>query len=325
LTAWTYHGGRLGAARAAFGGDDWLDLSTGINPHAWPGVADIAVDWTRLPDEAALGGLERVAATYFGVDPEQVCALPGTEIGLRLASAVVTGPAAYVGPSYRTHGEMLPGARAIAAEALGDSGDQSVILANPNNPDGSVTSPVLLAALLDQRRHSPHWLVVDEAFADTDPTLSMASRIGEDRRLLIFRSFGKFFGLAGVRLGFVLGPRVALARVRARLGSWPVSSAALAIGAAAYADHNWIVGTRDRLRDEAATLDVVLARHGLAPRGACPLFRLVEVPDAGALFERLARQAILTRPFEDQPGWLRIGLPGSAAALERLDKALRNG
>ena len=186
-------------------------------------------------------------------------------------------------------------------------------------------APAILDTLLDQRAASPHWLMIDEAFADADPGLSMAARVRDDRRLLVFRSFGKFFGLAGVRLGFVLGPSDALAQLRSRLGSWPVSSAALAIGAAAYADTRWIAATRERLDGEAAALDVVLRRHGLAPQGTCPLFRLVVVADAHRLFERLARQAILTRPFEYQPTWLRIGLPGSPDALARLDAALDRG
>jgi len=143
--------------------------------------------------------------------------------------------------------------------------------------------------------------------------------------LVVFRSFGKFFGLAGVRLGFVLGPPTLLARIRHRLGAWPLAAAALAIGSTAYRDHPWIAATRALLASEAQRLDAVLRETGLDPIGASPLFRLVECDDARGLFEKLARRFILTRPFADHPRWLRIGLPPSDAARERLREALADG
>ncbi|MEN3748182.1 aminotransferase class I/II-fold pyridoxal phosphate-dependent enzyme [Sphingomonas sp. HF-S3] len=322
---WTWHGGGIDAARRAFGEGDapWIDLSTGINPHPWPGVEALTIDWCSLPGRDALADLEAAAAAYFGVDPRHVCAVPGTEIGLRLAGSLVGGSARYVAPTYRTHGEMVPGARPIAPEALaGECG--TLILANPNNPDGYIRPRDALTALLDARAPDG-WLMLDEAFADTDPALSLTDQIADDRRLLIFRSFGKFFGLAGVRLGFVLGPAAILERLRGALGAWPVSAAAIAIGAAAYRDSGWIQAMRCRLPAEAAALDAVLARHGHVATGGSPLFRLIEVDDGIALFERLARHAILTRPFAEQPRWLRIGLPADGAALDRLDAALADG
>lgn len=315
--SFTFHGGRLGAARAAYpdAPAPWLDLSTGINPHPWPGAEGIAIDWRALPDEQALAVLEEAAAAHFGTRPENLCAVPGTEIGLRLVGSMIEGPAVRVGPGYRTHAAMLPGARQIAAGELAEVRGATILLANPNNPDGHVIDPTLLEGLAE----TPHWLIVDEAFADATPEVSLAGRIGDGRRLVLFRSFGKFFGLAGVRLGFVLGPRELIGQIRDRLGSWPVSSAALAIGTAAYRDRSWIEAMRAQLRAEAAALDAVLLRHGLQPRGACPLFRLARNGDAN-LFDRLARQGILTRPFDQDPRLLRFGLPGSG--LARLDRAL---
>jgi cobalamin biosynthetic protein CobC len=323
----TFHGGRLSEARAAYGGagGPWLDLSTGISPHAWPGVADLDIDWRALPDEQALVALEAAAAAHFGVRAANLCAVPGTEIGLRLVGAMIDGPAVRVGPGYRTHAAMLSAAREIAAAALENAIDASILLANPNNPDGHVVSPSLLDAHLIRLAGSPHWLIVDEAFADASPAASIADRINDGRPLILFRSFGKFFGLAGVRLGFVLGPHALIERVRAGLGSWPVSSAALAIGTAAYHDRAWTEKMRAQLQAEATALDGILLRHGLYPRGDCPLFRLVETEDAFGLFDHLARQAILTRPFDHDPRLLRIGLPGSDTALARLDRALARG
>ena len=323
MDRWTWHGGGLAAARAQYGDGTapWLDLSTGINPHGWP-VPDLPIDWTRLPDESDLKALEQAAAEHFGADPNHVCALPGTEIGLRLMGDLIPGPAHHIRPSYRTHGDMLPGSMPVddPAQAAG----ATLILANPNNPDGRLYAPAQLLPLIDQRG-ADGWLLIDEAFADTHPGHSMAGEVSEGRRLLIFRSFGKFFGLAGVRLGFLIGPPSFLARVRHRLGAWPLSAAAIAIGTAAYLDRSWIEAMRARLDAEAAALDTLLARIGYRATGACPLFRLLEVEDGPTLFDRLARRAILTRPFAENPRWLRIGLPTDEAAADRLEAALRDG
>lgn len=319
-----WHGGALEAAKQAFGDNGrWLDLSTGINPDPWPSVAGLIVDWHRLPEASALQELERVAAGYFGVEPAHICAVPGTEIGMRLVGQMLGGPAYHVTPAYRTHAEMIPGSMPIAAQDAAQT-SATLIVANPNNPDGRTISRTDLQLLLHGRSdHS--WLLLDEAFADVDPRISLASAVDDAERLIIFRSFGKFFGLAGVRLGFVLGPRTMVEPLRRLLGAWPLSSAALTIGAAAYQDQQWIAQTRLALPRAAARLDALLNDHGYSTVGACPLFRLIETEDARALFNCLARQGILTRPFADQPHWLRIGLPRDAADFDRLDQALRHG
>lgn len=320
---WTWHGGAIETARRHFATGDrpWLDLSTGINPHRWPGADTIAIDWHRLPEREALADLETVAAAHFGTLPHQVCAVPGSEIGLRLVGRIIGGAARHIAPSYRTHGEIFANTKPVARDET-HTADATLVLANPNNPDGCILDVAALDAMVAEREN---WLLVDEAFADCDPTISIAHRVHDHARLLLFRSFGKFFGLAGVRLGFVIGPPSILDPLRALLGAWPVSAAAIAIGTAAYRDRSWIAAMRERLPGEAATLDAMLGRHGLAATGDCPLFRLIDTDDANALFDRLARAAILTRPFADQPRWLRLGLPGSDEALARLDTALTHG
>lgn len=325
IDRWHWHGGGLSAARAYFGDDDapWVDLSTGINPHGWP-IPPLTIDWARLPDDAALRALEAAAAAHVGVDPATVCALPGTEIGLRLIGDLLPGPACHIAPAYRTHGEMIDGSTPLGRADLAEADGQTLILANPNNPDGHRFDRPALHDLL-ARRGAEGWLILDEAFADTDPATSFANQVGEDRRLLVFRSFGKFFGLAGVRLGFLIGPPAILAAVRRKLGAWPLSAPAIAIGITAYRDQPWIAATRQRLAQRASALDALLIRCGHNPIGTCPLFRLIETDDAPALFDRLARRAILTRPFTDQPRWLRIGLPADPAACDRLEAALRHG
>jgi cobalamin biosynthetic protein CobC len=325
LEPWRVHGGRLGEAQAAFpdAPRPWIDLSTGINPHAWDVTRAGPVDWTRLPDEGALAALESAAAAHFGVDAASVCAVPGSEMGLRMLDALdLPAPFRHVAPSYGTHAEALPGSMPTTLEAAetGDAHGGTLLLANPNNPDGRLIPAARLMALMAKG----DTLVVDEAFADAVPGASLLGGAVDDR-IVVLRSFGKFFGLAGLRLGFVIAAPARLAPLRRRLGSWPVSAAAIAIGTAAYRDAGWITGMRAQLLKEATRLDALLRANGLEPQGACPLFRLIRLEDAGALFDRLARRGILTRPFDYAPDWLRIGLPADDAAYARLDAALADG
>lgn len=330
MSEWTIHGGRLSAARAAYphAREPWLDLSTGINPNAWDTEHVGRIDWCALPDGPALLVLEAAAAEHFGVAADRVCAMPGTEIGLRLLETMdLPTPHLHVEPSYGTHSEAFGGSRAISADQLAaaQTGGGTLLLANPNNPDGRSLPPPMLLGLAREMAEREGWLIVDEAFADARPDTSILPHLDGSEPVVILRSFGKFFGLAGLRLGFMIAPASRIALLRRRLGSWPLSTAAIAIGTAAYRDRDWIAATRDRLADDAGALDAVLRRHGLEPIGDCPLFRLTINGDANSVFERLARQGILTRPFAYAPTWLRFGLPGSEAALDRLDRALADG
>lgn len=321
-SALTAHGGRIDAAAQRFPEAPlpWIDLSTGINPDAYPlHPANAAA----LPSPARLAELEGAAAAAFGLSTGAVAALPGSETGLRLLGTLgLPGPACVVTPSYRTHAAALPGAGAVAPDDLATAKWATVLLANPNNPDGRRVSPT---DLLARTREREAWLIVDEAFADAVPDASVLPLLRDDDRVLVFRSFGKFYGLAGVRLGFVCGAAETVARFRDLLGDWPVSSQAIETGIAAYRDTAWQEATRVTLVTAAQALDAVLRRHGFAPIGDCPLFRLIERNDASAVFERLARAGILTRPFDYAAHWLRIGLPPDAAALDRLDRALGGG
>ena len=322
MSAFTSHGGRLADARALYGGDDWIDLSTGISPFTWPGGDHLAVDWRHLPDPHDLAVMEAMAAACFGVHPDNLCTLPGSEAGLRLVGRMLDMPGRWLVPSYRTHGEIFTQGAPMRAGEEPPREATALLLANPNNPDGRILPPARLLQWLDRLEDAGGWLIVDEAYADAVPACSLAGMVGNERRLILLRSFGKFFGLAGVRLGFLLGPRAVVAQVRRMMGEWPVSAAAIAFGTAAYRDRNWINETVVTLEEQAAKLDGVLARHRLQGRGGCSLFRLVEVDDGLTLFDRLARRSILTRPFDEDRRWLRLGLPADAAALARLDRAL---
>ncbi|SFN78116.1 threonine-phosphate decarboxylase [Sphingomonas sp. OK281] len=324
MKALRIHGGRIDLAATHYprAPQPWLDLSTGINPCAWQAEPFPPLDLHRLPSPTAIGDLEAAAATMFGTSADRVVALPGSELGLRSLDVLgLPSPVRFVTPSYGTHAEAITRATPIARDAIDAISEGTLLLANPNNPDGDIDSPDRLLRIV--RRGV--WLVVDEAFADAVPARNLIPCLASEDPAIVFRSFGKFFGLAGVRLGFMIAPATQAAAMRRRLGSWPISALAVAYGTAAYRDVAWIAKARRSIVERADRLDMLLARHGLRGSGACPLFRLVQCDDAAAVFERLAQSGILTRPFDTAPRWLRFGVPGDDAAFERLDRALSRG
>lgn len=321
-----HHGGRLTEAARRYGGElaDWLDLSTGINPRPWPIAKAGSIEWNSLPAPEALSELEAAAAALFGCAHDMCCAVPGSEAGMRLLGRTLMMPGRTVRPTYRSHDEAF--ADSLPIRFGEDPGRAvAVILANPSNPEGSHYTASELLAWHGSIGASGGWLVVDEAFADATPEHSVATHVLRSRRLVVLRSFGKFFGLGGLRLGFIIAPPDIVGALRQAMGDWPIHAAALRIATAAYRDNEWIAQTRINLASRARALDVVLARHGLPASGASPLFRHVWTKEAAAQFERLARARILVRPFGDAPDRLRFGVPADAEALSRLDAALDNG
>lgn len=308
------HGGRVVSARALFGGDDWIDLSTGIAPWIWPAKPALS-GLTRLPEPEEISALEAAAAAAFGVaDPAQVVAVPGTDLAIRLLAPLIGARLPGLRTGYAGHHAAWPQARAVEElSARGLAGCDLLVLASPANPDGRAADPAALSALAEHIT-----VVVDEAYADPAPGLAPLA----SDSLIVLRSFGKFYGLPGLRLGFVIAGNAITAQLRALLGDWPVSSPAIAIGTAAYLDSAWQRAQQARIVEEGGLLDALLIRAGLSIVGTAPLFRLIACADAHRLFETLARSAILVRPFADQSDRLRIGLPPDAAARFRLASAL---
>lgn len=324
---WEPHGGEVDAFAERFGRprDQWLDLSTGINPNPYP-IPDLARDyWSRLPDSGLDAWIRDSAAACYGVaDPAWVVAAPGTQALIQwLPRLIPTCAVAILGPTYREHAAAwrAAGHAVVAVESLAavPASVQIVVVVNPNNPDGRLLDPDQLLRLARGRL-----LVVDEAFVDTVPEASLGARVGRPD-LLILRSFGKFFGLAGLRLGFALvGPPLS-DRLRRAFGPWAISGPAAAIGAVALADEPWQRATRVRLTAASGRLDGLLLRAGLAVVGGTSLFRLIETARAEALFAQLAEAGILVRRFAEQPTWLRFGLPEGDAGFDRLGTGLIPG
>ena len=326
-SALSYHGGNINAARLRFprAPEPWLDLSTGINPHAYPFAATEMQQLTRLPDAADVVALQGAAAQAYGVaDPACVAAFPGTQMLISLLPYVLAHPGADVAVLSPTYGEheaawRLAGhdVRPVASlEAL--AGVAIGVVCNPNNPDGRRHDPAVLRALAQRMR----LLIVDEAFVDLEPPgLSLAGEIGPS--LLILRSFGKTYGLAGVRLGFALTEPARAARLRAAIGPWAISGPALAAGLQALPDAGWRGLMIERLDAETARLDALAQSAGLAVLGGTRLFRLYHTAHAACVYQRLGEAGVLVRRFAGQPEHLRFGLPASESEWARLEHALQ--
>lgn len=322
------HGGDISLAAAAYArsADGWLDLSTGIAPDLYP-LPDIsAAAWQQLPQQAALDRLLEIARTAYGAPPDAaIAAAPGTQLLIQLLPLLRPGTTVRIlGPTYSEHAicwQRTADAVATVTQ-LRDLADTDVaVVTNPNNPDGRVIAARDLVDLAADLAARGGLLIVDEAFADVAPDVSVATQAGTPG-LLILRSFGKFYGLAGLRLGFALGCAGDIDALAGLLGPWAVPGPALEIATAALADTAWADTARQSYRNQADALDEVLTANGFDVLGGTTLFRLARHADAAAMHDRLARAGILTRRFANHPDWLRFGLPGEPANLARLGAAL---
>ena len=296
------HGGGLDAAVARYGGrrTDWVDLSTGINPVPYP-LPDLPAEaWTALPDAAAADRLSQAARRFWRVpEAAALLAAPGASALIaRLPALRPAGSVAIPGPTYNEH----EAAFRAAGWRVGDGTDAMVVV-HPNNPDGRTWRASDLAL---------PFCVIDESFCDVMPEASLIAEAARPGRIVL-KSFGKFWGLAGLRLGFAIGAPDLIAGLSERLGPWPVSGPALAVGAAALSDPAWAAATRARLAEDASRLDHLLTARGAAIEGGTPLFRLYRVDDAAAWQDRLARGRVWSRIFPWSAHLLRLGLPAPPA------------
>jgi cobalamin biosynthesis protein CobC len=324
------HGGDLAAARKMFPGapEPFIDLSTGINPHPWP-VPDLPPEiLSRLPDRASIRQLAAVAAKAYGApSSDHVVPAPGTQILLpQVAALAKPGRAVILQTTYAEHGRAaaLAGHEAIEVSDAGQLRHADLaIVVNPNNPDGRIVGRRELLGVADSLHQRGGILVIDESFADLAPDISLAGETNREN-VVVLRSFGKFYGLAGLRLGFAIAsPRLANP-LDAMLGPWAVSAPAVGIGEMALADDEWKRRTLEGLASHAKRLDALLVRAGLEIVGGTSLYRLTRSQDASDLFNRLGRAGILVRRFTEEPTWLRWGLPANENGWQRLGAVLRS-
>lgn len=324
------HGGDPKAAEARFGApkDGWLDLSTGINPVPYPTGGMPHDILGRLPLRAELDGLLDAAREAYGApDSAAMVASPGTQALIQMIPTLFApADVTVMGPTYGEHapawaaaGHRVTDVASICAQAAEPA--PFAVVVHPNNPDGRTQTVEGLVAFAGELHDRGGILVVDEAFADVTPDLSVAGQAGADG-LVVLRSFGKFFGLAGVRLGFALTTADIARRLEQKLGPWAVSGPALWAGTRALGDQHWIEAARARLKQDAGRLDAILERAGFSLVGGTDLFRLARHDDAPAIYQRLGAQGILVRSFDYQLDWLRFGLPGVERDWRRLETAL---
>lgn len=318
------HGGRLRKAAHDYGiaEADWLDLSSGLAPWPFPIPQIPERAWARLPETD--DGLEQAACDYYGA--AQVLPVAGSQMAIQLLPRLRrAGKVGVLSPCYAEHAEAWRRSGYIVREVLEqevefflDSLDVLVVV-NPNNPTGLSLTPARLLDWHARLAQRGGWLVVDEAFMDNTPHLSLAAH-SHQIGLIVLRSFGKFFGLAGVRLGFVLAERKLLKLLAEQVGPWAVSGPTRVLGQACLQDTE--NHTRQRIRSDEASerLAALLERYGFKPQGGCALFQWLITEDAETLHDFMARRGILLRLFAHNSS-LRFGLPGDAADELRLAHA----
>ncbi len=330
ISEFVVHGGRLDIARRMFADapQPWIDLSTGISPVPYP-VQPLSSDvLTRLPERAALARLIVAARSAYHVDGvTPIVPVPGSEaaIGVLPRLAPAGCRVGIWSPTYSSHERAWHTcghdvARVGVQVALGSF--DVVVIVNPNNPDGRVLPVAALEQITQEAADRGGLVIVDEAFADAGANVSAIQLAGVNSAVVVLRSFGKFYGLAGVRLGFAIGRHPILDGLSAGFGDWPISGLAIEIGIRALTDQVWRNEAVAHLGKLGRRLDDELARGGCEIVGKSELFRLVRHRQAPMLFEHLAQSGILVRPFSEQPEALRFGLPGNDDAFARLRQSL---
>lgn len=328
------HGGDLDEAMAlarAAGFDagarsDWLDLSTGINPIPYPVAAIPPSAFHRLPDKAGQTNLIQAACAYYKApSPDHIVAAGGSALLIRLLPLVLPDrPVAVLTPTYGDHARVWDQSgrnlRALS-DPVEARPSEITIIVNPNNPDGRVVSHSWLSAHAAKATQAGGFLVVDEAFGDVMDEPSAVDLVAGGN-VIILKSLGKFFGLAGVRLGFAIAPPALAARLNDHLGAWAVSGPALHLGRLALEDLSFQAETKLHLQKQAARLAGLFEASGFSADKGTSLFRLIESDEAPHLFLRFLERQIYVRRFDYDPRWLRIGLPADEAGFLRLEQAL---
>lgn len=319
------HGGNLNDAMARYRRPrhEWLDLSTGINPQPYP-VPPLPADaWHRLPEPNS----KLIAAACAYYNAPRVLAVAGSQAAIQaLPRLRPPGKVIVASPAYAEHAHCWAAAghamREVAYERLEDNLDHCdvMVVCNPGNPTGARVAPQRLAAWADRLAARRGWLVVDEAFADTTPDQSVAARSGRSG-LIVLRSLGKFFGLAGLRLGFAAAHEALLAELAEAIGPWTVSGPAQQIGCAALSDHAWQIRMRRHLSESGARLHALLAQHGVCSSGSA-LYQWWPEPDAEGFHRHMAGRGIWVRLFTRGAPGIRMGLPPDEDGWRSVEQAL---
>lgn len=317
---------------------EWVDLSTGINPNGYPIPAIPQSVWNRLPEKG--DELHKTAAQYYQCD--SLIAVAGSQVAIQLIPTLFSKCSiGLIQPGYYEHAKHWqqhnhniirfqhnPTKNNNEELALITQINNKIhsldalVIINPNNPSGICFSKQQLLSWHEILMRKNAYLIIDEAFMDTDNTNSMLSN-NILPNLIILRSIGKFFGLAGIRLGFVFSNKTILNKISDIQGPWPISGPSRWIACKALTDNNWQNQTRSLLLENVMRLKFLLSAHQLTPYGGTNLFQWVKTPKAKMIYHCLNQQGILTRLFSE-PDSLRFGLPKTEIQWKKLDHALQD-
>lgn len=320
------HGGNVAAAALRYGVEDMVDLSTGISPVSYPASPVLAAEWQALPTEAALGKCLNAARRHYIV-PEalDIMAGPGTQALLQMVPTLLQPDTVWI--KQPTYNEHVPAWQQAGHEVC-DGGNlpanaRHAVIVAPNNPTGEAEIDVIVACAAEIH-HRKGMLLIDGAFSDGVFGEALLAAMRDNPSVIHLRSFGKFFGMAGLRLGFAIGRADLVAAFSNRAGPWAVNAAALRIGAEAMADQDWVDAHHKWLACQTSRLAALLRACGLKNLGGTCLFQTIEDRHAHHWHEHLAQNGIWTRIYGDYPMLLRVGLPGNDSDWRRLETALGN-
>lgn len=320
------HGGNLSAAVAQYKIplENWLDLSTGINPCHYPIPEIPAHLWRNLPNDD--DGLILAAVQYYGC--QALLPTSGSQAALQTLPKLRSAcKVAMLNPMYQEHAHAWQryGHQVVRFSDLNDAdvinSADVVLVCNPNNPTGKQFAPQNLLQLHATLAKRGGWLIVDEAFMDATPEYSIAKHTHVDG-LFVLRSLGKFFGLAGARVGFLLAAPAQLQQIKEELGPWTIAGASRHIAMRALQDCTWQQNTRVTLANNSQRLASLLTQYGLKPAGGTALFQYIATEAANHIHSQLAQQGVWVRKFTEQPA-LRFGLPDDNR-WQQLEQALQN-
>ena len=322
------HGGDLARAIKAYGIERarWLDLSTGVNPNGYDIEGLPQACFHRLPEPQDIQALEMTAREAYGVrDASAVIAAPGSEFLINALPQIRPhASVAILSPTFSTHEAAWRryGHRVRTIDSIDSVENETVVvMVNPNNPDGMITSPSRFKRLASDLESSSGLLVIDEAFVDTIPERSFVPH-HDFPNVIVLRSIGKFYGVAGVRLGFAIGPTRILDGFRTILGAWGVSGPAIEVGRRVLEDQDWAETMRAVLNKQSDQHIKMFETLGMKRIGGTSLFHLIENSQARTLHIELAKRGIWTRVFEYNQNWMRVGLCRTQQDLKRFQTAL---
>ena len=308
------HGGGLDDAILKYGGNrtNWLDLSTGINPIPYPIPKVPNHFWHSLPDSQAQSALLSAARKFWKVpNGANIIASSGvSQLIAMLPSLLPVNCVEIIGPTYNEHAAAFQS----SGWTVGQTGSVRVIV-HPNNPDGNQH------VISKQDAKNTDLMIIDESFCDVTPDETLIN-LTDQNNVIVLKGLGKFWGLAGLRLGFAVAAPEKKKKITDRVGPWAISGPAQFIGQAALTDNSWIIKTRSRLREDSLRLDNLMIEYGNKPLGGTDLFRLYEVKNATKIQNTLAKKFIWTRIFPYSRNWLRLGIPGTEAQWAQLINAL---